>query len=52
MEIGNPSLLLESMLQNMLYNKQIYHNFRTVLELYNGLIYSDFLLKNGFKYRN
>lgn len=52
MEIGNPSLLLESMLQNMLYNKQLYHNFTSVLEAYDQLVFSDFLLKNSFRYRN
>lgn len=52
MTISNPSLLMESFLQNLLTLQTLQRKQRLLLQVYQDLVSSDVLIKNSFKYHN
>lgn len=51
LQIYNPGLLMETFLQNLLQNQGI-RKIRKLPPLYDDLVFSDVLIKNGFKHQN
>lgn len=52
MAISNPSLLMETFLQNLLTLQTLHRKQRLLLQVYQDLVSSDVLIKNSFKYHN
>lgn len=52
MVISNPSLLMETFLQNILTLPTLHRKHRPLLRVYEDLVSSDVLMKQSFKYHN